>query len=174
MGIRGDFAKLDRLLRSTKQLGNAEWRQGLSRNVAEAALEEIARSFAGERDPWDRPWKRSLRAQLEGGQTLSDVGRLRRSFSYKATPEGFIVGSNVRYAAIHQYGGVIRPRRAKYLKFRLAGGSRKRKGGRGRWVQAKRVEMPARPFVPEPQLSPRWERAFAETAQTYLEATLDH
>lgn len=169
MGIRGDFAKLDRLLRSTKQLGNAEWRQGLSRNVAEAALEEIARSFAGERDPWDRPWKRSLRAQLEGGQTLSDTGRLRRSFTYRATGRGFVVGTNMRYAAIHQYGGVIRPKRAKHLRFRLAGGTGKRKGGRGRWVQAERVVIPPRPFVPEPRLSPRWERAFAEAAQRYLQ-----
>ncbi|MCS7069092.1 MAG: phage virion morphogenesis protein [Meiothermus ruber] len=170
MGLRGEFSRLNRLIHTTEKMTQPSWRQGLARTVAEAALEQIALSFERERDPWDRPWKRSLRAQLEQGQTLSDTGRLRRSFTYRANDRGFIVGTNVRYAAIHQYGGVIRPKRAKYLRFRLAGGSGKRKGGRGRWVQTERVVIPARPFVPEPRLSPRWEQAFADAAQRYFQA----
>lgn len=169
MGLKGDFTRLSRLVRTVERLHQPVWREGLSRVVAEAALEEIARSFERERDPWDKPWERSLRASLEGGQTLSDTGRLRRSFTYRSNADGFIVGTNVRYAAIHQYGGIIRPKRAKYLRFRLAGGSGRRKSGRGHWVQTEQVAIPARPFVPEPILSPRWERAFSEAAQRYLE-----
>lgn len=172
MGVRGDFSRLNRLLQAVDRMTRPGWRAGLSRVVAEAALEQIAVSFAGEKDPWDRPWPKSLRAELEGGQTLSDTGRLRRSFTYQASPRGFVVGTNVRYAATHQYGATIRPKRAKYLRFRLPGGSRPRKGGRGRWVQVKQVVIPARPFVPEPELSPRWKRAFEEAAQSYLEAEL--
>lgn len=170
--IRGDFYRLNRLMRNTQRISQSQWWQGLARTVAEAALEEIAESFATERDPWNRPWPRSLRAELEGGQTLSDTGRLRRSFTYSAEPRGFIVGTNVQYAAIHQYGGIIRPKRAKYLKFRLAGG-RGRRSGRGRWVQTDRVDIPARPFIPEPTLSPRWENALSEAAMRYVEATVD-
>lgn len=172
MGVRGDFSRLNRLLQTVGYMIRPEWRTGLSRVVAEAALEQIAVSFAGERDPWDRPWPKSLRAEMEGGQTLSDTGRLRRSFTYRASSRGFVVGTNVRYAATHQYGAIIRPKRAKYLRFRLPGGSRPRKGGRGPWVQVKKVTIPARSFVPEPELSPRWKRAFEEAAQNYLEAEL--
>ncbi|AZF88285.1 putative tail completion protein [Meiothermus phage MMP17] len=169
MGIRGDFARLNRLALTIERMAQPAWRTGLARTVAEAALEEIATSFERERDPWDNPWPRSLRAALEGGQTLSDTGRLRRGFTYRANAGGFVVGTNVRYAAIHQYGGIIRPKRAKYLRFRLAGGAGRRKGGRGRWVQTESVRLPARPFVPEPQLSPRWEQAFSAAIQRYLE-----
>lgn len=168
MGIRGDFARLNRLILTVERMRHPAWRAGLARNVAEAALEQIATSFEQERDPWDRPWPKSLRAEMEGGQTLSDTGRLRRSFTYRANDQGFIVGTNVRYAAIHQYGGVIRAQQAKYLRFRLAGGAGRRKGGRGRWVQTKSVRLPARPFVPEPQLSPRWGKAFSEAIASYL------
>jgi len=168
MGIRGDFARLNRLILTVERMSRPAWRTGLARNVAEAALEQIATSFEQERDPYDRPWQKSLRADLEGGQTLSDTGRLRRSFTYQANDRGFVVGTNVRYAAIHQYGGTIRPKRAKYLRFRLAGGSSKRKSGRGGWVQTKQVSLPPRPFVPEPKLSPRWERAFTEAIERYL------
>ena len=168
MGIRGDFARLNQLILTVGRMSRPAWRTGLARNVAEAALEQIATSFEQERDPYDRPWQKSLRADLEGGQTLSDTGRLRRSFTYQASDRGFVVGTNVRYAAIHQYGGTIRPKRARYLRFRLAGGSSKRKGGRGGWVQTKQVSLPPRPFVPEPKLSPRWERAFTEAIERYL------
>lgn len=168
MGVRGDFARLNRLILTVGRMAQPAWRTGLARNVAETALEQIATSFEQERDPYDKPWDKSLRANLEGGQTLSDTGRLRRSFTYQANARGFVVGTNVRYAAIHQYGGTIRPKRAKYLRFRLAGGTGKRKGGRGQWAQAKQVTIPARPFVPEPELSPRWERAFTEAIERYL------
>lgn len=168
MDIRGDFARLNRLILTVGRMAQPAWRTGLARNVAEVALGQIATSFEQERDPYDKPWDKSLRANLEGGQTLSDTGRLRRSFTYSANPRGFIVGTNVQYAAIHQYGGTIRPKRAKYLRFRLAGGSGRRKSGRGHWVQTEQVAIPARPFIPEPELSPRWERAFTEAIERYL------
>jgi len=40
-------------------------------------------------------------------------------------------------AAIHQYGGTIRAVRAQFLRFRL----------NGKWVMAKQVKIPARPYV---------------------------
>jgi len=168
--IRGEYSKLERLVRLAHNMAMPEWRAGLSRVAAEAAREQIAASFAEGRDPWGRPWKKSLRAELEGGQTLSDTGRLRRSFGYGANPSGFSIGTNVRYAATHQYGATIAAKRAPYLKFRLAGGSRKRKSGRGRWVQVKSVTIPARPFIPEPGLSPAWKSAIESAIRSYIRA----
>lgn len=48
------------------------------------------------------------------------------------------IGSDRRYAAIHQMGGVIKPVTAKALKF-FAG---------GKWWTCKKVTIPARPFFP--------------------------
>lgn len=47
------------------------------------------------------------------------------------------VGTDVEYAAIHEFGGEIRPRRARVLRFKID----------GEWVQARRVRIPARPYV---------------------------
>ena len=67
------------------------------------------------------PWKPSRRALRQGGKTLVDTGRLRDSITRQATRDSVVVGTNVIYAAIHQFGG---------------------KTGRGL-----AVDMPARPYL---------------------------
>jgi phage virion morphogenesis protein len=47
------------------------------------------------------------------------------------------VGTNKPYGAIHQFGGVIKPKRGKALAFRLG----------GRLVLGKKVTIPARPYL---------------------------
>lgn len=94
--------------------------------------------FEEGRAPGGSPWPASLRARLTGGRTLVDTARLRQSITSTTGPDWAEVGSNVRYAAIHQHGGEIRPRSAPALAFRLTG---------GRWVRAKKVTIPARPFL---------------------------
>lgn len=63
--------------------------------------------FERERGPDGKPWLKSARAIAEGGQTLTDTGRLRGSIAYTVSDDGRAVevGSNVAYAAIHQFGG---------------------------------------------------------------------
>lgn len=58
--------------------------------------------------------------KLTGGDPLNvRTGRLRRSITYRVDtgPQGIdgIVGTNVEYAAIHEYGGTIVPKTAKWL-----------------------------------------------------------
>ncbi|UCE65933.1 MAG: phage virion morphogenesis protein [Candidatus Zixiibacteriota bacterium] len=50
---------------------------------------------------------------------------------------GGMVGTNKIYAAIHEFGGIIRAKRADFLKFQIDGS----------WVQVKQVRMPARPYM---------------------------
>jgi phage gpG-like protein len=45
--------------------------------------------------------------------------------------------SSAEYAAVQEYGATIQARRAKWLKFQVA----------GHWVQVQRVMIPARPFL---------------------------
>ena len=79
--------------------------------------------FERERGPDGKPWLKSARALAEGGKTLTDTGRLRGSIAHTVTEGGRAVeaGSNVVYAAIHQFGG---------------------RAGRGR-----RATIPARPYL---------------------------
>lgn len=52
-------------------------------------------------------WEKSQRARRESGQTLIDTARLKNSITKKVTGKTLRVGTNVKYAAIHQLGGRI-------------------------------------------------------------------
>jgi len=103
--------------------------------------------FRDQRGPNGQPWKPSLRARLEGGQTLVDGGDLRRSITRQVTGNTLLVGTNVKYAAIHQFGGVIRAKTPRGLVFRL--GARGVRGAptTGLFRRKQSVTMPARPFL---------------------------
>lgn len=89
--------------------------------------------------PSGRRWKQSGRAEAQGGQTLLDTGRLRDSIAHRLRGAKAVdIGTNVRYAAIHQFGGEITPKTAKVLRFRVPGGG---------WVSKGRVRIPARPYL---------------------------
>lgn len=92
----------------------------------------IKRNFEGQGRP--NRWPASRRAQAEGGQTLSDTGRLRDSFSHRAGPFSVEIGTNVKYAAIHHFGGQIRAKNGKALNIPGIGARRS-------------VTIPARPFL---------------------------
>lgn len=60
-------------------------------------------------------------------------GYLCNTIHWQVFPDSVLVGSNLEYAAIHQFGGVIRPKRAKALKV----------GGR----PVSQVRIPARAYL---------------------------
>lgn len=82
---------------------------------------------------WERDWDRSIiqnftsggrprwQSTRRGGAVLQKTGRLRNSISVMTETEGggkytFVARvQNLRYARIHQYGGIIRPQTAKSL-----------------------------------------------------------
>lgn len=95
-------------------------------------------------------WKPSRRAIEQGGQTLRDTGRLVSSISVggpdhvqEVGPNYVFVGTNVKYAAMHQFGG---------------------KAGRGR-----KVTIPSRPFF---GLNAQDEQDIADTIAKALDAAL--
>lgn len=73
------------------------------RTIGEIVRSSVERNFAAQGRP--RKWQPSQRVIRSGGETLSLSGRLRRSFSVRADGRRAIVGTNVKYAAIHQMGG---------------------------------------------------------------------
>lgn len=115
-------------------------------------------------------WEKSFRAKHEGGQTLSLSRRLRNSITYTATGSSATVGTNVVYAAIHQFGGTVRAKNAQFLSIpvtpaaRAAGSPRNMAGlhvaqtlkgqfilvndkGVTQFLLRKQVTIPARPFL---------------------------
>lgn len=94
--------------------------------------------FRTQTGPDGKPWKPSLRAQITGGRTLTEAGHLAASISSRSGRDWAEWGANRIYAAIHQFGGTIRARSGKALRFALAGGG---------FATVKSVTLPARPFL---------------------------
>ena len=143
-------AALARLRRRVKDL-----RPALD-EIGESLETRTVRRFETQQGPDGVPWKPSYRAVRQRGQTLRDTGRLRDSITHRVSPGGdeVAIGTNVEYAAIHQFGGktpprIIRPRSKKALFWPGAAHPVKS-------VRHPGSEMPARPFL---GVSPADERA---------------
>lgn len=128
------------------------------RGIGEIVRTSVERNFAEVGRP--NKWEKSKRVKEKGGQTLSDTGRLRRSFTVRGYKDRAEVGTNVRYAAIHQLGfdGNINigahTRKVKsrdvFGKIDIAGVLKRRKVAKGiGFVRAhtRHMTMPARPFL---------------------------
>jgi phage virion morphogenesis protein len=75
---------------------------------AERVRRSIMKNFAQGGRP-DK-WKQSKRAAAGNGQTLKQSGRLHNSITYAITGRKVTWGTNKIYAAIHNFGGKIKPR----------------------------------------------------------------
>lgn len=104
-------------------------------NLGEMATRLRFRTQTG---PDGQRWKTSLRAQLVGGRTLTKDGHLSGSISGNAGRNFAEWGVNRIYAAIHQFGGVIKAKASGALKFMLPNGG---------FAVVKAVRMPARPYL---------------------------
>jgi phage gpG-like protein len=120
------------------------------------------------------PWPPSLRVIARGGKTLVLSGRLYRSVSFQASATGVEIGTNVIYAAIHQFGGSInQSARNQTLHFKTnkrTGQQRfsKAKGAthsKEVTIDARAVQMPARPFI---GLDDDDDRAILRIGESYL------
>ena len=84
-------------------------------------------------------WPQSIRSRLTGDKTLIDRGNLRDSIDRgKQSGTNFAeISSNEKYAAIHQFGGIIKAKQAGGLKFKIG----------EKWSRKKQVTIPARPYL---------------------------
>jgi phage virion morphogenesis protein len=129
----GDWARLEKNLNRLKKMSFL----ALHKEIGEQLLTNTKERFRKQVDPDGKPWAKSFRAVQEKGKTLMDKRELYNSLSFKAKPDRVDVGTNKIYAATHQEGAVIKPRKAKYLKFKFNGSFR----------TVKKVKIPARPFM---------------------------
>lgn len=141
-GLDKATAALSRLSAST--------RAPLFRAIDQILKSQVARTFQAQRDPaTGRPWKRAGSLALStrpsgGGKTLLATGQLRNSVvsrSPDVSDSHVRIGSNLPYAAIHQAGGTISPKRAKKLAIPLTREAR-RAGSARRWWSANASRKP--------------------------------
>lgn len=116
-------------------------------------------------DPWGSPW---AALKIRKGQPLVDrnLTGLSRIVS-NPDQTGVTIGTMAqrKIAATHQFGAVIRPKNGKYLRF---------PGPNGQFIFAKKVTIPARPFMPLTKggnvvaLPPHWSAAVTNALKQYF------
>ena len=80
--------------------------QKFSRLVGAEMVYQTEERFANQHDLQRQPWLPSQRAIIQNSKTLRDTGRLMRSLTYVALPDGVKWGTNVVYARMMHYGGL--------------------------------------------------------------------
>lgn len=139
-GIRVSVDGADAALAAVRRAaGQAAQPRGLWDNIGASLVQSTKVRFERGHDPEGNPWPRSIRVQLGqgAGKTLIDTGTLMGSVTHEASDGGVDVGTNVLYAAVHQFGDIITAKSAQSLHFVI--------GGRDVFVDS--VEIPARPFL---------------------------
>lgn len=124
------------------------------RVIGEIGRTSIVKNFVAEGRP--TPWKESRRAQKEGGKTLTKTTRLMKSIIPAPGRDYVDIGTNVVYAAVHNFGKEIKqPARERILHFRHKGKSnvnlfskpKKAKFGMKVAGKAYTISMPKREFM---------------------------
>lgn len=130
------------LKEALQHLRDTQQARGLGNLVGNVIVRGVKRTFERGQDPdTGEKWKP---IKNRHGQPLRDLGRLMRSIHYEKTGDGFdtkvSVGTNLIYAATHQFGDPHRvPVNAKRLVFQVMGVT----------VFAKKVSIPRRKYLPE-------------------------
>lgn len=105
--------------------------------AGEALRTSTLERFDAEKDPEGRRWKTSIRAHQTGGKTLAITRRLATSIHVESSAKGVAVGTNLPYAAVHQFGATIRAKGDGLLRFKIG----------DQWISKRSVKIPARPYM---------------------------
>ncbi len=83
--------------------------------VGLSVVSRMRATFEQQADPWGKGWQglkastlRKRRKKGAGAQILRDTGRLMNSISHTVGDNEVTIGTEVEYAAIHQFGGTIK------------------------------------------------------------------
>lgn len=112
----------------------------LLRQIGAGIVDATHGRFASGTDPDGKPWaplQPAYAALKTNSQILVERHGLYDSIHFRVDGHRVLIGSAKVYAAIHQFGGTIKPKNAKALVFMLG----------GRMVRAHSVFIPARPYL---------------------------
>ncbi|WP_316154728.1 phage virion morphogenesis protein [Cupriavidus sp. BIC8F] len=165
--IAVDFKNVDEAL--GRLAGFSRSKRPLMRAIVGIMADAVEENFAQEGRPQWLGLAPATRKHRSGGKILQDSGRLAASIVSRADGESAVVGTNIRYAAIHQFGGEItRAAHSGWVRLRTdARGNLIRQGKEGRAARlavfakdshkrartvrytsgGSKVKIPARPFL---------------------------
>lgn len=168
----------------TKSLGEfiskLEHREPLMREMAAAMGDAVEENFRNQGRPAWAGWSPRYAKTRVGGKILQKSGRLAASISQFSDNDSATVGTNVKYARIHQEGGEIKHQaRSQTLHFKQHKngevGNRFVKKSKSNFSQtvavgAYKMKMPARPFL---HLTEQDIEGVEETAAAYFKRVID-
>jgi phage gpG-like protein len=166
----------------------------VDRSVGAMAVEAeglVRRAFPTSNQPTELAFKVGSRLQFRGSPPGTPPGvrsnRLRGSIATRRAGSGlYIVGTNVHYARLHEFGGTIRGGGTAYVMIPPTKGARPefvplkretaaRRSAKGQWVGRTKphtIRMPQRPYLRPTiqQNTARLEQVFAMTFQRQMAA----
>ncbi|MDO5623826.1 MAG: phage virion morphogenesis protein [Pseudomonadota bacterium] len=115
----------------------------LGMGLAEATMQRFPRGMSPGGQQWAPKSEITRRLYPRSGTRplIGESKDLATTITHQVTGKAVHVGSRQKYAAIHQFGGVIKPKSARML----ALGGYTRAKAHGTW--AKSVTIPARPYL---------------------------
>ena len=128
--------------------------------VGNVLVNRIREGFNTSTAPDGIPWAPLKSRQ---GKPLRDKGHLMGSIDYQVEGNSVVVGTNLPYALVHQFGAKIEARSGKVLRFLVE----------GRPVFVKRVTIPARPFLPTERLPQEWETDCVDAIADVIRRSMD-
>lgn len=155
------LANTNKLEKKIQAISDAFKTDDLAKSIARSIEAMVRLNFKSSKDPYGIPW---TPIKYRNGKPLRDTGRLLGSIGSEVNNGSITIGTNVCYAIVHQFGAVIEANE-NGTGTGLCGQSRK--GSKtlafstpGGWIHAKRVEVPARPFLPDSRGLPfSWRQA---------------
>ena len=153
--------------------------QQLMARIGGFVREKMVLCFRDSQDPYGNMW---LPLKYRRGKPLLDTGRLRNSISYRADANSVEIGTNVKYAAIQNFGGHTGARSQihafdKSGRFQSRARSLSRKTGsiRVAFSQSKGGNIPPRPFVPDQVrgLPPAWEAGILAEVRGFVTGIIE-
>lgn len=148
--VRRGFHQLERMMDNTTPVMAA---------IGAGLVGSTHMRFVSQTDPEGAAWRTlntGYAADKRNARILTESGRLRDSINARATRDTVLVGTNVIYAAIHQFGGTIVAKGGGHLWFRIGGSL----------INKQSVTLPARPFL---GISSQDEAMIAETVFGFVE-----
>ena len=147
--------RVSAIINQLAAVAGADGRRGLLSVLGDTVIAQTQLRFIDQTAPDGTPWKPSVRAREQGGQTLLDKGTLRNSVSKQVTGDAVEIGTNVLYANAMQFGLDLTAAPGKAFVFKLA----------GRQVFTRHIAFPGRPFI---GLSSDNEEELEDTAGLYI------
>jgi phage gpG-like protein len=129
--------------------------------IGRVLVNRIRLGFKMGTSPYGNAW---AKLKIRRGEPLRDTGRLQRSITARADASGVVIGTNLKQAPVHQFGATINAKPGRRLVFPGPGGA---------LIFAKRVTIPARPFMPlvsrnKVELPPDWELSASRALRDYF------